>query len=104
MQVVDEGTVWLALRVALAPAAMRPMAQVKAGPPEQLPWEAMTVAWLKPAGQVSSTRRLRHSLGSAEWSSVVCAYVLPSPAVTAVTPSDLVMLRSALVSTVSVSL
>jgi hypothetical protein len=86
--------------VALAPLASMPSEHVKLGLPEQVPCEVVTVPRLKPAGQVSESETACASEGPALLTVIVYVRVIPSPAVTLVTPSVLVTDRFAEVTTV----
>src|SRR2546421_168072 len=93
--VVEAGTVYVTVTVAFAPLATVPSEQPKLGLPEQLPCEGVTVPRVKPAGQVSKSDTACASDGPALCTVIVYVRLTPSPAVTVVTPSDLLIDRSA---------
>src|SRR2546423_1190053 len=82
---------------------MIPSAQVKLEPPEQLPCEGVTVPRVKPADHVSASDTACASEGPALCTVIVYVWTTASPAVTSVTPSDLVTDRFAEVFTTSES-
>src|SRR5438874_645611 len=53
--VVDDGTVYVTVIVAPPDAGIVPNAQVKLGPPAQLPCDGVTEPWENPAGHESLT-------------------------------------------------
>ena len=56
LSVVEAGTVYATVTVALPPAAMVPRSQVNGSPAVQVPWLGVTAPWLKPDGKVSTRR------------------------------------------------
>src|SRR5438105_2870494 len=89
----------------LAPAAMVTRAAVKLPPVPgvTLPKLSVIVPWAKPAGQVSATEKIGRASCRERVKMLVEVRVTTSTAVTVVTPSLLVIDRSALVINVSVS-
>src|SRR5947208_1965990 len=85
-------------------AGISPSEHVKSAAEVQLPCEAVIVPRVKPPGQVSTRLTLAAGAGPALLTVIVYVRVIPSPAVTVVTPSDFVTDRSELVLTVTVLL
>jgi hypothetical protein len=74
---------------------MIPSEQLKLGLPVQVPCEGVTVPWANPAGHVSFNDTACASDGPPLLTVIKYVYVVPSPAVTLVTPSVFVTDRSA---------
>ena len=90
----------MTVTVALPPETIVPSEQVKLGLPVHEPCEGVTVPRVNPAGHVSDKLTPVASDGPALVIVVVYVRTTPSPAVTVVAPSVLVMDRFALVRTV----
>src|SRR2546423_247782 len=74
---------------------MVPSEQLKSGPPPTFEQPAGSVPRVKPAGHVSASETACASEGPPLWTVIVYVWTTASPAVTSVTPSDLVSDRSA---------